>query len=429
MQIVERPNEWAEAFSNLGKGLTEGYQNRSDEIAIKKTLDKLDKNASPREIIDAIIGTPVYKQETKKNAINNILSLGKIEEQERSHKEAAALKDKAIEAQKQKADEDRKLKYEGLAQQNKIASDKNQREIQKIQNMAFLDEQNTGLRKEELGEKKRHHQKIEDLAEMKQEASVMAKEAERDLAERKFEETKRATAVKEELGKGRLQLAKDVQKFKESHDVFTDAVKKGLAKDYGELFSKIVPGLENMQGNMQELWDIYKKIPAYGFVHGAVGWKSSDQALLERKTMETLKPYIDLFADGGNISNAKFANLNDKFVVKATDRKAIAKAKLTGLEDFIRNALDLANKRMDLIEQYKGNVPKEMLKEVYKEQAELVDKSIAKIDEAYAMEEQGQELPDIPFDVVENKDRVIKASDGKFYKSNGMRWVQAKTKK
>lgn len=420
MQIIEQPNEWSESFSNFGKGLVGGYQSRADETAIKKTLDSLDKNASPREILNAIIGTPTYSQDSKKQAIQNLMNLEKTEETKRSHQ---ALEDFKLSKQAQdlsQKEAELGLKREKEAARASEAQERLSQGRQKISDMQFLGERKLGLTERAQSEKERKALIDEELQREKLAQSEKSSEASLNLQERKFEESKRATQAKEQERSERLQLARDAQSFKQSKNAFDEAVSKNLAKDYSNLLSNIVPGLEEMEGNMDYLRDIESKISKYGFLTAWTGWKSGNQALIERATQETLKPYIDLFARGGAISNIKYQNLIDRFTIKATDRKAIAKVKLDGLENFVRSSLKLAKKRMDVIKQYKGQIPKEVEDSLNKEAEDLVDASIASVEMA---ESEDSPIADIPIDPVKGKGRTIRGPDGKLYKSNGVVWT------
>lgn len=83
--ILPKENDWADAFSSIGKGVSEGYLDRSDENALKKAVQDLKPNASPREILDAITGTKTYGKEAKQNVIKNYMGIAEFEETQKKN--------------------------------------------------------------------------------------------------------------------------------------------------------------------------------------------------------------------------------------------------------------------------------------------------------------------------------------------------------
>ncbi len=96
------PGEEDETGSNLGKGFWKGYRNTSDDMALKKTVENLPKDATPRQVLDAITKTPTYNPETKQQLIKNYMGVAEYE------------------AVKKKGEEERKIESAKLAiQENK----------------------------------------------------------------------------------------------------------------------------------------------------------------------------------------------------------------------------------------------------------------------------------------------------------------------
>lgn len=103
--ILPKENDWSDAFESFGSGLTGGYQNRSDEMALQKAIGGLGKNPSPRDILDAVTKTQTYSPASKQNLFKNYLGAAEFEEVQRSHKaneEIAGLK-KSLDDTKEKA--------------------------------------------------------------------------------------------------------------------------------------------------------------------------------------------------------------------------------------------------------------------------------------------------------------------------------------
>lgn len=84
VQFIPARNDWAGAFQNLGQGVSEGYMNQSDQMAIQKALEGIPKQASMRDILDTISKTNTYGSQAKNEALSNFAkSYGIDLEQER----------------------------------------------------------------------------------------------------------------------------------------------------------------------------------------------------------------------------------------------------------------------------------------------------------------------------------------------------------
>ncbi len=84
--VVPKDNDWSDVFQSLGSGLSQGYMNRSDDLALQKSLQGLDPNASPRQILDAITNTKTYSPQAKQNVLKNYLGVAEFEELKRKNK-------------------------------------------------------------------------------------------------------------------------------------------------------------------------------------------------------------------------------------------------------------------------------------------------------------------------------------------------------
>ncbi len=108
--ILPKEADWSEAFQSIGSGVSQGYQNRSDEMALQKSIGELGDNPTPRQILDAVTNTKTYNPASKQNLFKNYLGAAEFEEVQRSHKaneEIAGVKktiDEAKEKKKVEAD-------------------------------------------------------------------------------------------------------------------------------------------------------------------------------------------------------------------------------------------------------------------------------------------------------------------------------------
>src|ERR1700679_2474097 len=85
--IVPKENTWGEGFRNLGEGLTEGYMKRSDENAVRKAVQDLPPNSTPRELLNALTNVHTYGNESKQEAFKNYLGVANYENLEKQTKE------------------------------------------------------------------------------------------------------------------------------------------------------------------------------------------------------------------------------------------------------------------------------------------------------------------------------------------------------
>jgi hypothetical protein len=80
VQVVPADPGWSEAFQGLGKGLVGGYQNRSDEMALQKSISALGENPTPQAVLKAVTSTKTYNPEAKANFFKQFLGAAKLEE-------------------------------------------------------------------------------------------------------------------------------------------------------------------------------------------------------------------------------------------------------------------------------------------------------------------------------------------------------------
>ncbi len=95
VQILPKEHDWSEAGQLFGQGATQGYQNRSDEMALQKAIVGLGNNPTPRQILDAVTNTKTVNPASKQNLFKNYLGASQFEELQahnRASEEVAGLK-------------------------------------------------------------------------------------------------------------------------------------------------------------------------------------------------------------------------------------------------------------------------------------------------------------------------------------------------
>lgn len=109
--ILPKENDWSDVGNSIGTGLAKGYTNRSDEMALQKSIGSLPPDASPRQILDAITNTRTYSPESKQRVFKNYIGAKEVEETVRKAKasEAIAQEKNRIAAAKKGTEAEREL--------------------------------------------------------------------------------------------------------------------------------------------------------------------------------------------------------------------------------------------------------------------------------------------------------------------------------
>lgn len=92
-------NSWSDIGERFAGGLTSGYMNRSDEMALQKAVQDLGPNASARDILNAVTGAKTYGKEAKREMLMNYMNLA--EQESKQSQNQAALKQKEEEFKEQ----------------------------------------------------------------------------------------------------------------------------------------------------------------------------------------------------------------------------------------------------------------------------------------------------------------------------------------
>lgn len=79
VQIVEGNNFWRDIGMQAGEGFTQGYNQRSDDTAIRNALDALPSDSNPRAILSTILGTKA-SPEAKKRASEGFIKGVELEQ-------------------------------------------------------------------------------------------------------------------------------------------------------------------------------------------------------------------------------------------------------------------------------------------------------------------------------------------------------------
>ena len=116
-------NSWSDIGERFAGGLTSGYMNRSDEMALQKAVQDLGPNASARDILNAVTGAKTYGNESKQQFIKNLVGAQELDESIRH----AKVIEEETKKRNQLAEDANRLKGElkALEDQKKVQKDMN----------------------------------------------------------------------------------------------------------------------------------------------------------------------------------------------------------------------------------------------------------------------------------------------------------------
>ena len=302
VQILPKETGWADAFEAVGKGVSHGYQNRADEMALQKAIGGLGENPTPRQILDAVTGTRTYSPQSKQNLFKNYLGAAEFEELQKQHKATTDLQKEKKELEEfKKAEKDRKEKESAktLIQSSELPEDKKQ-----------------------------------DLA---------AKVDEGDLS---------TDAVK--------QLTKPA---KTSATEFDKGIAKENVKIYTEA-QKDLTEADRSLGDLARIDELREKLAGpFGYVK-AFNPFNQDAAEINALGFGAIKPIVKIFNPSGPIAQKKLEQLEKKYGIGASDSSATIKGKTAALRRYATEAKKLAQKKIEIMTEYNGNPPLGVLSKV-----------------------------------------------------------------
>ncbi len=82
------------ALGKIGASAAGSYLDRADEMALQKTVMNLPKDASPRQVLDAVTNTRTHNPKQKIEFLKNAMGVAEFEQKERQLNQAKAEKDK-----------------------------------------------------------------------------------------------------------------------------------------------------------------------------------------------------------------------------------------------------------------------------------------------------------------------------------------------
>lgn len=314
VQILPKENDWGDTFKSLGQGVSQGYLNRVDEMALQRAIGGLGANPTPRQILDAVTGTQTYSPQAKQNLFKNYLGAAEFEELQKQHRENTELqRDKKLIADLKEQDKKRKEK-EGA----KLL----------IQESELPDEQ-----KQELA--------------AKVEEDVIGADTVKQL-------TKPKKSATSEFDKG---IAKENVK------IYTEA-----QKDLTEA--------DRSLRDLERIDELREKLAGpFGYVK-AFNPFNQDAAEINALGFGAIKPIVKIFNPSGPIAQKKLEQLEKKYGISASDSSATIKGKTAALRRYATEAKKLAQKKIEIMTEHNGNPPLDALTNVDAAGQELLNHMI-----------------------------------------------------
>lgn len=100
---VQEQNPFGNLGQVLGQGIGQGFTTRSDELSLKKAIERLPPGASYQDVLKTLTGTPTYSQEAKQQAITNLTKGFEFENKAAELKQKKELSEKENQAKIQAA--------------------------------------------------------------------------------------------------------------------------------------------------------------------------------------------------------------------------------------------------------------------------------------------------------------------------------------
>ncbi len=96
VQIIEEKNIWEDTAARTAHGAATGYMTGADQAAIRKSVESLPKNASMQDTLNAVMGTRVYNEDSKKQPLENLYQSYAVKREEEKDRSTKAKEERDI---------------------------------------------------------------------------------------------------------------------------------------------------------------------------------------------------------------------------------------------------------------------------------------------------------------------------------------------
>lgn len=303
VMILPKEEPWyVEPAQKFAAGVSQGYQNRADEMALQRAIGGLSEKATPRQILDTITGTQTYNPQSKQTAFKNYLGASQFEELQKQHRENEEIRKNTKELQTLK-EQQKKTKEKGSAK-------------------ALI------------------------------EASELQEDEKEDLLQKVEDEVVDVETVKQ-LTKPNKQTSNEFQK----------GLAKENVKIYSEAQKDLVEANRAL-GDLEKIDALRERLSGpLGYVK-AFNPFNEDAAEINALGFGAIKPIVKIFNPSGPIAQKKLEQLEKKYGISATESSATIKGKTAALRRYATEAQKLAQMKIRLISEYNGNPPLGVIAEI-----------------------------------------------------------------
>lgn len=266
---------------------------------------------------------------------------------------------------------------------------------------------------------KSERKKVEDKAQAKADAEKAKEDKTRAATKNIASKLDLPDEEKEVLGEsGTLSMVEDLYKNqvkqKSEPNIVDKKIQEKNVEEYLDL-EKDVPLLRDYPKNIQHVRELVDQLNSP--LSGYVGTKLASE--IEGAGLPLLQPIIKIFNPSGPLAQKKLEQLYAIYKIDPTDPSWKIQGKLKALEHYGMQALDRAEKRMELLQRTNFLPNKSAIEKFDKETETMVD---TMLDYDFT----GKEVPQPPGlpKAEERKGKTFRnKKDGQEYKSDGTKWV------
>jgi hypothetical protein len=192
---------------------------------------------------------------------------------------------------------------------------------------------------------------------------------------------------------------------------------KDLAKEQIEL-EKMIPKIQSTVQSLARIEELANKLRGPGgYINWAIGGAKSSE--LDALGLAAIEPILKVFNPVGAIPTQKIELIKDKFAPKSTDFHGKLTGKLNALKFYSNQALERAQKRLNLINQYQGNPPAEVLNSFDQESSQMLDALTGE-------QESKKDFSNLPDPYKFSGKTMLNKKTGQKVKSDGQKWIPQK---
>lgn len=416
--IAPPRKDWSEAFQEIGKGASEGYQQRSDQMAIQKAVEALPANHTPQQLLGALTKVKTYNPQASGNFLKNWARVEEISEGKRKSLAQESQTNRQLTTQEagQKETGRHNLAAEELTkgshEATKVSATEKTKQAE-IKAKESADKRTAEQTAKQAADEAKAAKKAQDEADKLQrahdEASNFYKRTHPEATEEEVQSAVKGSSPENERALAALQAKKNAPSALEKK-------RELLAAEEMIDLEQSIPQMQDNLKNIDRAEELSKSLGLFGIntlapLSGYIGTKAAKE--LDAVSFPLLAPIIKIFNPVGAIATRKIDLVKDHFHIRSTDWPWQIQGKLNAERRYQKQALARAEQKLALYKQYNGVIPIDV-------QAKLSIEDEAQID---MMDAEGEVLTNNKLPAPEKYDgNIITDANGKEYYSDGKTW-------